>query len=495
MADLPTDEPILVALSGGADSVMLLRMLAALQPRPPLYAFHFDHALRGAESRADAEFCRALCRELDVPCEVESDPAPTHSGGLEARARRLRYRALSAHAARLNLRTIATAHHSGDRLETLVQRWVRGDELAGLSGPESRLVLAPHSELNPTSRELVLVRPMLALRREPIRQQLRRDGHAWREDSSNQNRAFTRNRIRTEALPAMEASAGPEAIQTLHRFERAVRTLHVAVRERTAHLEWFQSPHAIGENTKTRRLARGPLAELPRPLQRRALWRLLAEATGRGPGRPLLEALVDALAKNDLARHQLPGAWSLHLRRDELVLSAPTSRQPDRSPENGGPRDQVNKLELPGEVRLANGLTICARLEPALADAPLPSSTDKHSRDSEHSAEFNVELDADRLEGELTVRFARPGDRFHALGAPGSRRLCRFLADANVAREERASIPLVFCGTELIWVAGIRPSNARRIRPTTRQRLLLSLESSNPALSPARSGDFPKVPG
>ena len=124
-AGISASGPVLVALSGGADSVLLLRLAAASRARARVFALHVDHGLRGAASDADARFCTELCRELGVPLRVvraDLDPA---APGLEARARRARYRALADEAARLGVETIVTGHHADDSLETLLQRWTR----------------------------------------------------------------------------------------------------------------------------------------------------------------------------------------------------------------------------------------------------------------------------------------------------------------------------------------------------------------------------------
>ncbi len=448
-------EPVLVALSGGADSVFLLHSLAAERPRRPLFALHVDHGLRGAESRADADFCADLCRELRVPFRSVELALDAGGGDLEGRARRERYRALCREAAGLGVSTVVTGHHADDALETLVLRWTRGSPLDGLSGPRAHLALAPRSGLNPTDRGLRVVRPLLPLRKRDILRELAERGLDWRADSSNADMRFTRNRIRHAFLPAVAAYCGEDAIEHLLDFGRAVLTLEDALAEQTAHLAWTPA-------TSEARLARADLARLPRLLGRRALVRLLAEATGRVPGRRLLALLLADLASARVTRRVLPGGWTLVLGADELRLRPPAALEPTRQ------RSVIQELErgelrivLPGEVELGDGSSIAARLHEPPRDAPIP----RHP--------FEVDLDASDGPREVSVRFARPGDRFHPLGAPGSKRLCRFLAEVGIPREERPRVPLVFADGELVWVAGVRPCDGRRVRPSTRRRLRL----------------------
>jgi tRNA(Ile)-lysidine synthase len=132
----------------------------------------------------------------------------------------------------------------------------------------------------------------------------------------------------------------------------------------------------------------------------------------------------------------------------------------------GAPLARVFDLALavPGSVRLEDGRRIQAELIEARSDEPLARSP------------WKVELDARSLAIPLRVRLPRAGDRFHALGAPGSKRLTRYLADRGLPREERRAVPLVFAGEELLWVTGFAPCEAHRVRPGTARRLRLALE-------------------
>ncbi|MCH2106574.1 MAG: tRNA lysidine(34) synthetase TilS, partial [Planctomycetes bacterium] len=192
---LDPEDPVLVALSGGADSVLLLELAHRARPRPQITAVHVDHGLRDNESDQDAGFCAKLCADRGVPFirrRVHLDPDPS---GLEARARAARYGVLAEEAARLGAKCVLTGHHADDHLETLLMRWLRGTALEGLAG------LKPKVRLSLGARDLVVVRPLIDMRREEVHQILTREGIAWREDSSNKDERFTRNRIRHGLLP------------------------------------------------------------------------------------------------------------------------------------------------------------------------------------------------------------------------------------------------------------------------------------------------------
>jgi tRNA(Ile)-lysidine synthase len=474
-AGIGADERLLLALSGGADSVLLLHWLAASRPAALVRAVHVDHGLRGEESDADARFSANLCRALGVPfvrLRAELDPA---APGLEARARAERYRLLVEEARRSGHGTLLTGHHSDDALETVLMRWVRGTDLAGLRGPRAELVWNAAGEIGPPVR---IVRPLLTLRREEVRALLSARGLAWREDSSNADPRFTRSRVRHAFLPFVRELGGEAALEELRAFSRAVEELEGEFARATAHLAWHPAPYAAATRAREEHalggvLARGELMALARPLARRVLWRLLTEGTGRAPSRTVLERVLADLAAGRCTRHGLGRGWGLQLRARELVLvpprgraSAPRPEQPFLPFPGQGPVPLVlrtRELPVPGILTLDDGRRLSAEILRAAPDAAVTR------------AELEVELDAAGLDGPLGVRFPVPGDRFHALGAPGSKPLGRFLADRGIPREERARVPLVTSSNEILWVAGVAPAERRRIRAHTEWRLRLAL--------------------
>lgn len=469
------EEKLLLALSGGADSVLLLHWLAAAQPRPDFVAVHVDHGLRGVESAADARFCAELCAALAVPLVVRPIELERDGPDLEARARAARYAVLAEEARVGEPRTVLTGHHTDDVLETLLARWVRGSELAGLRGARQERWLAADG-----GAPVRLVRPLLALRREEVRALLTARGLAWREDSSNQDERFTRTRTRHGLLPLLEELGGPQVRADLRAFSDAVESLELELARATAHLAWAPAAHAAvtrgaGERALGGTLARGALATLARPLRRRVLWRLLSEGVGAAPSRTVLERVLVDLDRARCTRHSVGRGWVLQLRAKELVLVPPSAER--RASAAGGeqlwlpfpasgparmPAPSV-RLAVPGCVTLADGRKITAELCRAEPGAPAPRES------------CAVELDARDLAGPLTVRWAEPGDRFRGLGAPGSKPLGRFLRDRGVPREERARVALVSAGEEILWVAGIEPSENRRVGADSLVRLRLAL--------------------
>jgi tRNA(Ile)-lysidine synthase len=193
------DMTVLVAVSGGADSVALLRAMAALKSggEGRLCAAHFNHKLR-TQADEDEQFVVGLCRQLQLPCETGMGDvarlAADAREGIELAARRARYEFFKEIAGRLGARFVLTAHTADDQAETILHRIVRGTGIAGLAG------MARSRRLG----HATLLRPLLGVRHRELEEYLRDIGQAFRVDASNTDRRFMRNRIRHELLPILE---------------------------------------------------------------------------------------------------------------------------------------------------------------------------------------------------------------------------------------------------------------------------------------------------
>ncbi|MEL6430970.1 MAG: tRNA lysidine(34) synthetase TilS [Planctomycetota bacterium] len=460
--DLAPHTPVALALSGGADSVFLLHLLARSEPRPKVLAIHVDHGLRGEESRADAEFCARACAKLGIPFSRRIAEVDPEASDLEARCRKARYAALAEETRGAGIDVLLTGHHEDDAVETLLMRWMRGTELSGLAGLRRETVLgtaAVHEQ-----RSLRVLRPLVALRREEVRSALRNAGVEWREDSSNDSHRFTRNRVRHQVLPEIEARCGTEGVENFFEFARSVESLEDELADRTAHIQWEDAPHAAARGTGFLGgvVRRDALQDLAPPLLRRAIGRLIGEGTGQRPGRDVLARIASDVTEGHTGRRQVHGGWSVQIKGDGLHLNPPVQAAGGATAVAAPPQTSTQRqtLQVPGSVTLPDGRTIHA----ALADD-----------DVVDAGETVAVLDADAVGLELGVRFERPGDRVHPLGAPGHKPLRRFLGEAGVPREERGNVPIVVAGEEVVWVAGIRPAEPFRVTAGTRRRLRLTL--------------------
>ena len=207
------DVTVLVAVSGGADSVALLRAMATLKTGGAgrLCVAHLNHQLR-PEADDDQQFVVDLCDRLGVTCEVErtavNDLATQSGGGLEATARWARYRFLETVAGRLGVRFVVTAHTADDQAETILHRILRGTGIRGLAGMARTRPLG----------HATLIRPLLDVRREDLRAYLEALRQPHRSDRSNLDVRFTRNRIRRELLPRLQRRFNPDVVEALLRL-------------------------------------------------------------------------------------------------------------------------------------------------------------------------------------------------------------------------------------------------------------------------------------
>jgi tRNA(Ile)-lysidine synthase len=202
---VPEGERVLVAVSGGADSLALLRMLHSERD---LVVGHVNHGLRAAESDTDADFVLQRCAGLGLPCVVQRVHVPQRDGTFsEAAARTVRYAALLQMAREHRCSFLATGHTASDNLETILLNFLRGATVEGLGGIKTRTELA----------EIALVRPLWQATREQVQDFLQSVGWTWRDDSSNASTRYARNRVRHELLPLLAQHSGGKSLAALAR--------------------------------------------------------------------------------------------------------------------------------------------------------------------------------------------------------------------------------------------------------------------------------------
>jgi tRNA(Ile)-lysidine synthase len=309
---LPAGRPgLVVAVSGGADSVAQLRALDSLQVGPLVIA-HLNHRLRGAESDADEQFVRDLpARLTDVRLAVRRAEvgaiAAEASENLEAVARRERYRFLADVAIEHGIGRVATAHTANDQAETVLHRLIRGTGLQGLRGIATRRRLCPGVEL---------IRPMLDVTRTEVLEYLAELGQPYRDDRSNLDVRFTRNRIRHELLPLLESSYNPNIVMQLCRVAKQATESFSAVRRQARQLLRACELPPAG---MMRVLDAERLRAAPRDLRREALRQLWQrEGWSRDRMRYTDWDRLAAVAADELTAVDLPG--KIHARRRGRVL-------------------------------------------------------------------------------------------------------------------------------------------------------------------------------
>jgi tRNA(Ile)-lysidine synthase len=433
-AMLAGGETVLVAVSGGADSVALLHLLASLerQWRLRLHVLHVDHRLR-AGSAADADFVRVLARRLGVAFDAATVTVDRR-GSLEAAARAARYAALEACAARIGAERIAVGHTADDQAETVLMRLVQGAGVRGMAG------IAPVRGR--------IIRPLIELRRSALEAELRRSGLAWVEDETNRDPKFLRNRIRHELLPLLSDAYNPEVATALVRVASLARET-VSALDQSAQAE-LDRLAVWSDRGATLRL--DALRALPRPVAAEVLRRAAARLGSRAPLR--------AWAHRGLAR----------------VLTTPAPRRAFRlggvTVEVSGPLARLSSAPLPPLIErtvAVPGRTELPEIGQALETRLVGADAYAIPKDPSR-----VAFDADELGAPLIVRARRRGERFTAFGG-GERRLKSLLIEAKVPRWERARVPVLDAGSTIVWVGHLRRGAAGRVTARTRRVLELAL--------------------
>ena len=429
-------DTVLVAVSGGADSVALLHVLLTLAAELSLrlHVLHVDHGLR-PDSARDAAFVRQLAARLGVPAEVARVTVPA-GGSVEAAARAERYAALDARARAVGARRIAVGHTADDQAETVLMRMLAGAGVRGLAG------------IPPVRGRII--RPLIDTRRTELVAALEAAGLPWIEDPSNRDPKFLRNRIRHELLPLLSGSYRPDVVGTLDRIARLCRDTVGAI-ERVA-LRELDRLAVAGEGAIV--LPHAALGELPAQVAAEVLRQAAARLGSRAPLR--------AWAHRGLARVLASPPPRRAFRLGGVVVEVSSGRV--RLAARETPALPTRELVVPGRVELPE---IGRVLQARVADASGYDVARVRQR---------VSFDAAALPSRLTVRARRAGDRFVPFGARGERRLKSFLIDEKIPRWERARLPIVEADGRILWVAGVRRSGQAPVTADTRRILELALD-------------------
>jgi len=310
---LPPGAPCLVAVSGGRDSMALLHFLRS-HGWERLHVAHYDHGLRGEQSAADAAFVAEAARGMGLPFDVaQAGPGVLEAasdGSLEAAAREARYAWLGEVSERISGESggvpvpVVTAHHADDQAETVLIHLCRGAGSRGLSG------MAPRSRIRAGGREVEIVRPLLPVPRREIERYAEACGLRWREDLSNADPRFLRNRVRQRLLPAMEEVFGRDVRPALWRAAELAR------------LDEAWAAEAEGELPRRGEgLELAALREMPAARRGRLLLRWLRESEVPDCGYAEVTRIDEVvLSRGHPARANLPGGWTARRRAGVLFL-------------------------------------------------------------------------------------------------------------------------------------------------------------------------------
>lgn len=452
---------LLVAVSGGGDSLALLCALCRLRQDFDLrlHGAHLNHKLRGGASDADAAFVQDTFRRLDIPCEMHSADVAAyrraHGLSLEDAARRLRYRFLADATARCNAHAVAVAHTADDQAETLLMHIIRGSGLAGLRG------MQPLERLTIDNADLTLFRPLLSVSRAQTYAYCAALGLLPRHDETNLSVEHARNRIRLELLPLMER-VNPAARDALMRLASNAAEDSAYIQEQ-ANAVWREVARQSDSGVVA--LDARALAQQHPAIQSRVLRRAVHAARGSADGIDIDRCHILAM------RRMLTGPAGKTLSLPGGVLFAAGYGEA-----RIGPADAVqaalgrlpaiegeHPLAVPGETRVGGWRIMAAVRDDAVSASAVGQCGDACAET----------LDLDRLGGELRLRARLPGDRFQPLGMAHSKKLQDFMVDERIPRETRDSVPLLVSSRGIACVVGWRIAHWARVRDDTRRWLRL----------------------
>jgi tRNA(Ile)-lysidine synthase len=450
---LPDGGTLVVAVSGGADSVCLLHALLQLKGELnlSLHVAHLNHSLRGSESDADAQYVAGLAAKMKLPYTVEKRDIRSYgaTSSIEDKARHARYTFLAEVATFIKAEAVAVAHTADDQVETILMHLVRGSGLAGLCG--MREVSAWESctdELGVT-----IIRPLLGFVQKDVEAYCEANALAPRIDSSNRSLDYMRNRFRYELIPLIKTFNS--------NFKDALLRLASVVSDEIALLD-EQVLHAwssvVTDEDRVLSVDRSAFSRLPiavkRHLVRRVLERLAGTLTDIESVH--IDIMIEAMEKPVGKRLSLPHGLVLvngyevcKVGPDDLLTSDAEIFVGEYS------------LNVPG-VTMIPGWKIIASIESKFID--------------ENKSGFVECFDHDVVGSELIVRSKKQGDKLSPLGMNGSKSLKDLMIDLKIPKAERDGIPIICSPEHIIWVVGTRIDDRAKVLASTKRVLLIRFE-------------------
>src|SRR5713226_6378318 len=446
-------DKVLVAVSGGPDSVALLHLLCALREELSLHleVAHLQHGIRGEEARQDALFVANLAKSLALPFHLKEVNLPglkseRSKGNLEQMGREERYRFFAAVAAEHSISKVATGHTRDDQVETFLMWLLRGSGRNGLGGmPPTRRLTAREA-----SKQIFLIRPLIEISRNEIIDYLTLRGLSHRTDQTNLDSHPLRNWIRLHLLPQLRDRIDSN-------LDERLAHLTDLLREEESILENLGREH-VEAIIKGQTLMLDPLLRESKAMQRRLLRLWLETILGdlRTIGFDHIEEALRFVAEGPpQGRLSIPRKW-------ELVKEYGTVRLEKR-----------RRLQQP----FCYSYTLQHDAELTISEAGLKLLSSRGSFSSDVLPENDLEavFDADSLPGTLTVRNFRNGDRFQPLGMRGHKKVKDLFIEKKIPLSVRRTLPLLSAGNEILWIPGYGRSEIAKLGPGTKEILKIKV--------------------
>ncbi len=437
------EEKILVAVSGGADSVALLYSLFELGYS--IEIAHVDHQTRQGQSKKDAEFVSQLAKKLGVPFHLKTCPVEEESlnfgRSFEEYAREVRYRFFKATARLRGCPVIATGHHADDQVETVLMRIIRGTTPLGITGiPVVRV-----------DEGLRIIRPLYYCDKGMIESWLKDRGVDWCIDASNFQNDYFRNKVRNVLIPELKSYNQKIRDAILHLVE---------LQQCESDYLYKQAEMALNNIVREDKISRKQFSEYHEAIRRRCLVLLLQRKKIECTYERVIAATRFILTGETGQKFDLGQGILLYNGKDWTEFVSQLSE--------GIKEEKPIRLKIPGET-CAYGFHFNARI------VMLPKNYDWKS----YCKPFLQVFDADTLSDGVWVRKRENGDRFIPFGMTNSRKLSDYFIDLGVPAPERDRVPILFTIHGIIWVVGYVPSATAMIGPLTRRILEIEVTPCN----------------
>jgi tRNA(Ile)-lysidine synthase len=483
------DEVLVVAVSGGADSVCLLHLLAGWQRELgiKLYIAHLNHQLRGVDSEEDARYVANLTSRLGIPIIVNRRDVAAYkterSCSIEEAARELRYDFLARVASDVGANRVAIGHTRDDQIETILMHILRGTGTSGLRGlePCSPMPYSKGMSLRAQRSNLSVIRPLLELTREETMSYCQEHQLEPRIDSSNLSLSFLRNRCRLELLPLLR-EYNPNVDQALLRLAEIAKD-DSSFMEQQAFQLWDK---VTRQEDDAVHLRKEKINALPVALQRQLLRLAIAKVLGNTRDIEVnhVEAVRSLLTKPVGKMISLPHGLTCWGEYDEVVIASGfpvIARHPEHKRRNLPKQSQLPpcpfpslqgefSVKVPGETLLPGWRVMASIAQERGGSLSL--------RGTKCRSNLIAEFDLHQTGAELFIRQRQPGDRFQPLGMNMLKKLQDFMVDAKIPLSWRKRIPLVCSPRQIIWLVGWRIDDRVKVSEATKEILRLEFVRS-----------------